>query len=749
MKSIKINENLWLCQQPVEKSEEISVPKQTNHIFVVDVSGSMYHDLQLIRKQLKNKLPSLMKDGDTISIIWFSGDNQAGVLMEEVEIRSLTTFTHINDAIDRWLKPIGLTAFNKPLELTSDLIDKIEQNRPNGVFSLIFLTDGYNNDCSYTDVRETLKSLTPKLSSSVFVEYGFYADSQRLTDMASIVGGEKISCDNFEDFDPVFSEKIGQDILGSKKIIVELEAQEIKHDFAYAIKNDGGIMIYGVEYEYGIPSIMVSNDIHEVYFLSTKTQIFNESFDDKTALYAGIYVLSDKILNDDAELLLGYLGDKYYYQQFANSFGKQKLNQFKNNIKTAVTDESKQFIEGYDSSIKIDQNAYCLMYLIEDLYNIKDCLFYPKHPKFNYNRIGRKKLQVGSKLTEKEKKELNETNNLDELTEKVNKLKETKVDLEFAPFNENRGFPIQDLVWNETRPNLSIRVKYDGEVELPENNYDLDRITTFMYRTYTIVKDGIVNIDQLPVSYSRELINVLDKNNVDYEIYIDTNNVIPSAVLINIESLPIINLQMVKSLSAKNLGFLEWELLKNKAVKKAVDYFRKQYFPKESQSFAKLVGVDAAQWLKGIGITDYNGFAPKTEYAPSTDSYMSINLETKIKGYSTLPKVTDVIKKLENNKPLKPTEELMSTHIKNILETKKEYGETSEEFENLLISSSIYYNEEKKKIQQQISGIKFALILSKKWFEEFKTFDEDTINLKINNKGIQISFKLIEKEEKI
>ena len=52
-------------------SKAVEVP--VNHIFVIDCSGSMSYDLPKIRKQLKNKLPSLLKQDDTVSLVWFSG----------------------------------------------------------------------------------------------------------------------------------------------------------------------------------------------------------------------------------------------------------------------------------------------------------------------------------------------------------------------------------------------------------------------------------------------------------------------------------------------------------------------------------------------------------------------------------------------------------------------------------------------------------------------------------------------------
>ena len=192
-KNVKFDENYYLITQEVNSNVTVEVTKKTNHIFVVDVSGSMSWELPKIRTQLKNKLSNLMKEGDTISIVWFSGNRDSGILKEEIEVKSLKTLSDLNDAIDKWLHPIGLTAFLKPLELVKELIGRIKKNRPDSVYSMIFLTDGYNNDCPWNEVTKTLKSLENDISSSTFVEYGFYADTQKLTQMASILGGDRKS----------------------------------------------------------------------------------------------------------------------------------------------------------------------------------------------------------------------------------------------------------------------------------------------------------------------------------------------------------------------------------------------------------------------------------------------------------------------------------------------------------------------------------------------------------------------------
>ena len=48
-----------------------------------------------------------------------------------------------------------------------------------------------------------------------------------------------------------------------------------------------------------------------------------------------------------------------------------------------------------------------------------------------------------------------------------------------------------------------------------------------------------------------------------------------------------------------------------------------------------------------------------------------------------------------------------------------------------------------------IAQIKFSLILSKKWFNEFKTFEENTLNLRLDGQDLAFTFELSEKEEKI
>lgn len=299
-KHIKLSDDYYLVSQEVATNTVVDVVKKTNHVFIVDVSGSMYYDLPLIRKQLKNKLSNLMNEGDTITIIWFSGNGESGILKEEVEVKSLKTLTDFHNAIDKWLVPVGLTAFLKPLELTKEVIERIKINRPDSVFSLIFLTDGYNNDCPWNEVIKTLKGLENDLAASTFVEYGYYADTKKLTEMASLVGGEKISTGDFDEFEPVFETKISSGLKSSKKISVTIKDRYL-YDFAFTVNDDGSVLLYNIPKD---GSVLVPENTNELYFFSDKEigEVNQDKIPEKEqSLYAAIYLLSDKLMNFEAE----------------------------------------------------------------------------------------------------------------------------------------------------------------------------------------------------------------------------------------------------------------------------------------------------------------------------------------------------------------------------------------------------------------------------------------------------------------
>ncbi len=771
IKNLKISDDFYLIEKELFDNSNVTkaiLPVSTNFIFCIDVSGSMGSDLRLLRANLKNKLPSLIKENDTLTLIWFSGKNQSGILKEEIEVKSLTTLQDLNNLIDRFLQPIGLTAFTKPLELTKQVIDRIKINRPNTVFSLIFLSDGYNNDDSWSNVQKAMIELRDHVNSTTIVEYRQYADSNRLNEMAETLGGDKILAEDFDEYEVILSNKLSKVNVDSKKIKVKLEG-DLKFKFAFTITDDNEIIYFSVDQD---NEILVNSNLKSVYYFSNdelSNKILNIPNNDfNKLLYASIYALTDKLHNLEVELLYKVLGDVYTYDIFVNSFGKQKLNQYKSIIKECFLDESKRFIKGYSNNLVLDENAYCVLDLINDLSSSGDNLFYPHHEDFNYNRIGRKKqlktIDNNNEISDDIKLKLSEITDIVELKNYINSLstQEKLEDLKFEYYDKNKGYKVQDLVWNETKANLSVTIKYDGYIMLPKNDFGIEKVDTFIFRAYTIIKNGSLNLTKLPMSLNQEtFIKLLGLGLIKTTNDVDVDNDIWSEnkiITIDFNSLPIINRSMVKDISAIELGKLEWELLKLQGDKKVYDYYEKLLFPRVSVGFKELYGEEGENYLKSLGITSFNGYAPKTELAESVDFYIGVTFETKISGYSSLPKVIDVENKLKTdiNTKLKPAEELLKPAILDYFDqtnSKIYLAQDKESQEKILkvwlsdIKTQSVLN--KRKIMQEISKIKFSLILGKKWFFEFNSLDDNELEIDCDGKLVKFKFVLGEEEIKI
>jgi len=138
------------------------------------------------------------------------------------------------------------------------------------------------------------------------------------------------------------------------------------------------------------------------------------------------------------------------------------------------------------------------------------------------------------------------------------------------------------------------------------------------------------------------------------------------------------------------------------------------------------------------------------------DFYMSVVLNTKIKGLSSLPKVEDVMKKIESGAVLKLNEYVMADAIKKyqaqlVSDIYLSLGVEQQKgvLKTYLETKSAILNKQRRKVLQEIAQIKFSLILSKKWFTEFKSFDENQLAVNFDGQDLNFTFALGEKEEKI
>lgn len=304
----------------IPKTEIVNVEIPTNHILVIDCSGSMCYDLPKMRQQLKNKLPAMVKENDTVSLVWFSGKGEFGRLVDRVKVNDLNDLNRLNTAIDRWLKPMGLTGFVEPLRSVEDLVK--EQS---GVYSMMFLTDGCDNQWGHSEIIEATKSLETLIAGAVFVEYSWYCNHQLLEEMASEIGGSVVFAEDFDRYEPIFDGVIRKEYKSSNRVSVEVGNPLF--DLVWAVGEDGPKTFKVKDGKVNVPE---STD--EIFYFTDGEEKFILADHEKKAILQGLSVLALRRKGAFVKQVLKELGFGMLYNKFSNCFGKQALYDFQDSL---------------------------------------------------------------------------------------------------------------------------------------------------------------------------------------------------------------------------------------------------------------------------------------------------------------------------------------------------------------------------------------------------------------------------------
>ena len=764
MKFIKIKDGLFLIYQEIKNAliQVKTVIINTHHIFIVDCSGSMYDELPRIRKDLFNKISTDLKPEDSLTIIWFSGRGQCGVILEDYHLKSNISLIKVKELIDRYLTPVGLTAFKDPFEESGKVISRIMKDKPNIVNSLFFITDGYDNQYSTKEILNAVNAIKEQLASSTVVEYGWYCNKELLAKMACEMGGVHIFSEHFQDYEPYIQKEFNIQKT-SKRKYVKLEG-EVNFGSAFNVTSDGEVINYSVNEK---NEVFVNEDDGGFYYFSkypvgTEVQMFlmseatRNNYDEEktklfTALYASLFSFSRISDYNKVSEILKFIGDAKFIVKKANTFGTQKINELEAEFLQAVKDKKYRFVEGYNPDLEPSEDAYCVLDMIEDLMEEENNLWYPNHEAFKYKRIGAKAV-AKTGMTDKEKEEMErllKEGKMKELMEKADEVSKKEEGLIFEYEDENGGYPITDLVWNEKRANLSVQVRYPGQVVLPKNSFSNlpPKFKTNKFRNYTLIKDGVIHTYRLPVSLSESMFGKLQlKGLLKGEVY-ESGKI----YVLDFSSIPVINRLMVNTMSAEELFKNEYELLKLKANNTVFNHYRKAKIGKVSFDFIETYGEEATNWLKELGITA-SGFNPPSTLEKTGEEIFVNSLKVKINKLTLMTSKDDfekVLAKYKNGESLTPRESLLLPPIEEFENFMKSMAGIDDEklIESWIDKKSKLFKKRKTKLMNEISKSKFLCVVGKSWFKEFKSRDEKEMTLNID--GADIKFELDDKMEKV
>jgi hypothetical protein len=274
-----------------------------------------------------------------------------------------------------------------------------------------------------------------------------------------------------------------------------------------------------------------------------------------------------------------------------------------------------------------------------------------------------------------------------------------------------------------------------------------DAFPTFTIRNYAIIRDGLVNVETLPLRLTKETVTKLLTAGMPPSALGVADN--GATTVIHLRELPIINRAMVKEASAKQLFELDYELTVARAAQKVYSTYLKDSFEKRtSEGFKVLYGEAEAEWLKEQGITDFSGFSPKGKQAKAQDVYIGKELSVALKGLSTLPALKDVQTRIASGKHT-ATSALMAPYVKDVddFQTSNVYKKASDQGKVFKAWLEGQLGEQKKKVRQllfETSQIKFSIVVGQTWPVEFSSLDENTLTITVGDQKIE--GKLVMKE---
>lgn len=721
MRHITIREGktpLFLLEQDIPKKvEAVTIPDNINHIFITDVSGSMHSLLPKLADDMSSHVRKLQK-GDTLSFAWFSGEGDYRYVIKGYKVTEDKDFDKLEKIFKDNLKSRGTTCFSEVLDETESVVSDLIALNP--MFAMTFFSDGCpvvnNYKKEIENIYKAIDKLQGKVASSMLVGYGQYYNKELMADMAERLGGSLLHSSDLHTFSSAFSLFLDTSRDSSPKTKVKIEADLNEEDTIFGI-NDLQVNLYKADAAGTVLVTPSKKNKSCVYVLTNKlpkgskevelTDATVQGKGTKTesiikGAYAAAFVLTQKVKVDQALEILGKLGDVALIEKLTNSYTNAEYGIAEAEITKCLTSKNR-LLKGRDTKFLPPANAFCLLNALEVLMADQDAYFYPYNKEFSYKKIG-----VSSTTKEG-----------------------------FPEFTAQHDVrcPLNKLTWNDTKLNLSVLARIDGTIEfqpkpLDQDDYDKfgfsKKYPTYVWRNYTIVKDGFLNVQKLPVSMSVDTFSKLKFNDV-----IDSTEIWEKdkIVTLNLSAVPIINKVIAEGkTSATDLCKKAFKEITLEGEIKALKYCKDKLEEKKTVIASTVFTEAQTRFLENNGVTK-NGFNPPSIKSDATDFYMAKEFKIQIKGLSSLPKVEDVIKKISDNKDLTPSQELVAKGLR-IFWDSNAHKKEKENMQLVWLNNTIMDKQkELVTIRQEIQKTKFSVLLAKQWFQEFTSREENELTI--------------------
>jgi hypothetical protein len=698
-------------------------------IQILDRSGSMTPHIDKLIDNVKSTI-DVMEDNDLLSVIWFSGPGQCKVLLKGASPKE----QNLRKQLDTLKSTIGTTCFSESLREAKEIIKDLEDLCDNFVVSLF--TDG-QPVVTWSEKEEEARSknivseFSDKILSFNTIGYGGYYNINFLKDLASLSSfGRHAHSTKISEYLPIFKHNLKsvEDITNIKfnincdnsnllyltnstsKLAKDslnvniLSRYRNKFYIIYPSNEDFQFQVNGQTYETSKikREITAKDKINLLYALS-----YEEYYNGNTS--------------EAIDILENLAKDKYLVKLTLDAFTakeRQKATDtlfiaaHNRKIKTAPKKWSvSRLMEGSVMDEGLASAGVCIMDLLEIFEKNADRFIPLTSDK--YKRIGKK------------------------VVDNYNAFKSDKEHKLSASF--------RDLVFTKEKLNISIRYEIPGFVTINPRQakaagFSGNIFKAKIYREQTIVKDGDINIDKFQALVTKQTLEYLGKFKPYgfYSVIAQHEYPYKELILVDIDlsKLTVMNRNYIsKSDSLDYILDTYYEQRIAECRQKVVKYFidilsKNVYYDCNTSNYTKA----QLELLKSFGLDAsgvYSGIDNKPVSA-GTDKYECKFFEFGLKGFSNLPKVEDVINKMENKKKLNAPEKVMSEFISYLKENK---------VHNSMEKMNAILEEQKTIIRNNtriLAQVKLAKALTGGWWQGLKLDSRDNYLYEKSDKTLVI-----------
>ena len=730
----------YLVQQEVKSQTTVEkvVHQKTNHIWIYDRSWSMSYELPNMINQLVNLSRELPK-GDTLTLGYFSSEGEYNFIIKGFKVADDSDYTVLENAIRNNATPIGCTCFSEILGETETVIKDLSVI--SNVFSLAFFTDGYPVVHDYrkehTNIFANIEKIKGDLTTAMFIGYGHYYNKPLMTEMAEQSNGMLIHNDSIADFTPTITKLVK--LSESAEPRIEVDALVNEPVVAYTVTSQGVSLLSVIDGKVSVAP--QGGDSVYVYYVSdippcgeeVDVDTLDFAGDDELCkgIYGGAFTLCQKMNTDKAMELMGIAGDVNLIDKLTNAFTIDEFGATERIIDEAINDSSVRFSNGKDTNYLPKADAFCVLDILNVLLEDEDSAFFPFDDRFKYEKIS--------------KTAVSEDN--------------------YGKFtgNKDNACSFDSLTWNKSRLNLSVKTTIKGKVVLQERDGKTaqdfgfnEEYPTWQHKNYSAVKDGRANMGVVYITSSKDTYTKLKNEGVVVEDTFKKKKVYG----VNLKAVPVMNRAMADgNTSGTELcrsSYRELELQARIKVLKALlpeEEFAPTTFSEEQKQFL----IE-----NGINVDKGGNYSPPAKAGvPAQDFYMANRFEIKIAKCSSLPTVKKVTDKLDTKISKDPTaykalgkdnDDMVAWVNANFTKTEALMVPTVQEYRKKRKTKVEWLNKELGKakaelvpVRKKIQETKFAIILGRKWFDEFT----DRSQTKLDVDGNSFTFKLDEEKVKI